>query len=84
MSQEKRSAALVHATAAMLFAVVLSACSAGRYSAVSVQTPDAATRASDSADPAADLPEIVVTATRLPSPRMAEQTSPQLTPKRRG
>ena len=43
MSQEKRSAALVHAVAAVLFGVALSACSAGTYTTVSVQTPDAAT-----------------------------------------
>jgi hypothetical protein len=74
MSQENRRSALVLAAAAMLIGMALAACSAGTYSAASVPTPDSASRAADTADAGAAVPEIVVTASRLTSPRVAEQT----------
>lgn len=84
MSQEKRIAALAHMVLAMLIGMALGACSAGTYSAAGVQTPDSATRPSETADSGLALPEIVVTATRLPPPRVAEQTSSRPPAKRRG
>ena len=75
MSQEKRIPALAHTVLALLIGMAVGACSASAYSAAGVQAPDSATRPSDTADSGLALPEIVVTATRLPPPRVAEQTS---------
>lgn len=84
MFQEKRTPVLAHMVLAMLIGVTLAACGAGTYSAAGVQTPDSTTRPSDAADSGLTLPEIVVTATRLPPPRVAEQTSSPAPAKRRG
>ena len=84
MSQERRIPALAHSVLAMMIGMALGACSASTYSAAGVQTPAAATRASDTADSELALPEIVVTATRLPPLRVAEQTSSRPPVKRRG
>jgi len=84
MYQENRRPVLVLAALAMLIGMALGACSAGTYSAVSVQTPDAATRPSATGDSGSAVPEIVVTASRLTSPRVAEQSSPRPPAKRRG
>lgn len=84
MSQEKRIPALAHTVLAVLIGMALGACSASTYSAAGVQTPDPATRPPATADSGLALPEIVVTATRLPPPRVAEQTSSRPPAKRRG
>lgn len=84
MSQQKHVPALAHLALAMLIGVALGACSASTHSTPGVQTPDTATGPSDAADAGLALPEIVVTATRLPPPRMADQTSSRPPAKRRG
>ena len=84
MSQEKRIPALAHIALALSIGMAFGACGAGTYTATSVQTHDSETRPLDTADSASVLPEIVVTATRLPSPRVAEQTSARPPVKRRG
>jgi hypothetical protein len=84
MSQEKRIPALAHMVLAMSIGMALAACSSDTYSATRVQAPDSATRPSQTADSGLALPEIVVTATRLPPPRVAEQTSSRPPAKRRG
>jgi hypothetical protein len=84
MYQENRRPVLVLAALAMLIGMALGACSAGSYSAASVQTPDSATRPSATGDSGSAIPEIVVTASRLTSPRVAEQSSPLPPAKRRG
>jgi len=84
MYQENRRPVLVLAALAMLIGMALGACSARSYSAASVQTPDSATRPSAAGDSGSAVPEIVVTASRLTSPRVAEQNSPRPPAKRRG
>ena len=80
----KRIHALARTSVAVLIAIALGACSAGTYPAANAQTPDPATRPSSSADSGSILPEIVVTATRLPSPRVADESSSRMPAKRRG
>ena len=83
MSPDKRVPALASLVLAALIGMALGACSAGTYSAAGVQTPDSAARPADTADSGPVLPEIVVTATRLPPPRVAEDTSSRPQVKRR-
>jgi len=71
----KRIQALARTPVAILIAIALSACGASTYPAASVETPDPATRPLKTDDSASALPEIVITATRLTSPRVAKETS---------
>jgi hypothetical protein len=75
MMTGKRIYALARTPVAMSIAIALGACSASTYPAVSVATPDSATRPSNTDDSGSALPEIVITATRLTSPRVAKETS---------
>jgi hypothetical protein len=70
----KRIHALARTPVAALIAIVLGACSASTNPAASVKTPDPATRPSNTDISGSELPEIVITATRLTSPRMAKET----------
>ena len=80
----KRIHTLARTLAAMLLAIALAACSESMHPAASVQTLDSATPSSNAADPGTGLAEIVVTATRLPSPRVAKETSLRPPAKRGG
>jgi hypothetical protein len=63
-------------------AVALGACSAGTYPTSTAQTPDPPTRQSGVADSGPILPEVVVSARRLPPPRIAKETWPRPPTKR--
>jgi hypothetical protein len=65
-------------------AIALGACSASTYPAPTAQTPTFPTRQSDTADSGSVLPEIIVTAPRLSSPPVAEDTSSRPPAKRGG
>jgi hypothetical protein len=84
MITRKRIHALARTSVVLLIAGALGACSASTYSAAGVETPDTAARPPDTSVSGSDLPEIIVTATRLPSPRVAEQTSLRPPAKRGG
>jgi len=80
----KRIHALARAPVAMLIAMALAACSASTPPAARVATPESAAQSANADDPGPALPEIVITATRLPSPRMAKETSLRSPAKRGG
>jgi hypothetical protein len=80
----KRIHALARTSAAALIAIALAACSASTYPAASVRTPDSAAQPSNTEVAGSELPEIVITATRLTSPRMAKETSLRAPAKRGG
>jgi hypothetical protein len=84
MITEKRIHTLARASVAMLIAIALGACSASTYPEASAGTPAASTQASNADDSGADLPEIVITATRLTSPRVAKENSLRPPAKRGG
>ena len=84
MVQRKRIQSLARISVAPLIGVVLGACSAGSCPAPTAHTPDRPTRDSDGADSGSVLPEIVVTAPRLSSPRVVEENSSPRPAKRRG
>ena len=84
MIQGKRIQALVRTSVSAVIAVALAACSASTYPAPTTQTPDPPTRQSDAPDSRPMLPEVLVTAPRLNSARVAEETSSQPPAKRRG
>jgi hypothetical protein len=84
MAPKKRIAARARTAIAVLIGIALAACSGGTYPGAGVQMSASATRASDSAASQPVLPEIVVTATRLTPPRVAEQTTPRPPAKQRG
>ena len=84
MVHRKRIQSLARASVALLIGVVLGACSAGSCPAPTAHTPDPPTRHFDDADSGSVLPEIVVTAPRLSSPRVVEENSSQRPAKRRG
>jgi hypothetical protein len=83
MIHRKRIHALARTSVAVSIAIALGACSASTYSAPPAQTPSPPTRPSDTADSGSVLPEVVVTAPRLSSSRVAEETSSR-SPARRG
>jgi hypothetical protein len=74
MIQGKRIHALARTSLAGYVAIALVACSASTYPTPTAQTPNAPTRQSGAADSGSMLPEVVVSARRLPSPRIAEET----------
>jgi hypothetical protein len=84
MVQGKRIQALAGASVAVFIGGALGACSPSSYPAPSAQTPDTPTRQSDAAEFRSVLPEVVVSASRLSSPRVAKETSSQRPTKRRG
>ena len=84
MIHRKRIDALACTSVTVFIAVALGACSASTYPAPTAHTPSPPTRQSDSADSGSVLPEVVVTAPRLNSRRVAEETSSPPPAKRGG
>jgi hypothetical protein len=84
MIHRKRIHALARTSVAVFIGVALGACSASTYPAPTAQTPNPSTRQSDTADSGSVLPEVLVTAPRLSSPRVAEETSSRPPAKRGG
>jgi hypothetical protein len=84
MTHRKRIHALARTSVAVFVAVALGACSASTYPAPTAQSPVSPTRQSDAADSGSVLPEVVVTASRLSSPRVAADTLSRPPAKRRG
>jgi hypothetical protein len=85
MVQGKRIQALAAASVAVFIAAAaLGACSRSSYPAPTAQTRATPTQQSDSAEFPSVLPEVVVSASRLTSPRVAKETSSQRPTKRRG
>jgi hypothetical protein len=74
MIHRKRIQVLARSSLAAYTAIALAACSASTYSTSTAQTASSPTRQSDAADSGSVLPEVVVSARRLPAPRVAEQT----------
>ena len=83
MISAKRFQALARVSVAVLMGMTLGACGVSSFPAPAAQTPDSAARPSGVADTGSVVPEIVVTATRLPGPRVAEETSSRPPVKRR-
>jgi hypothetical protein len=75
MVHRKRIDALARTAFAVFIGMALGACSASIYPASTAETPGPPTRESDTADSGSVLPEVVVTAPRLSSPRVAEDAS---------
>jgi hypothetical protein len=84
MIQRKRIRALARTSVAVFIAAALGACSASTYPAPTAQSPVSSTRQSDAADSGSVLPEVVVTASRLSSPRVAADTWARPPARRRG
>ena len=84
MIHRKRIRALARSSVAVLITAALGACSASTYPAPPAQTPSTPPRQSDTADSGSVLPEVVVTAPRLNSRRVAEQTASRPPAKRGG
>ena len=84
MVHRKRIQSLARTAVAVFIAVVLGACTASSCPAPTAHTPDPPTRQSEGADSGSILPEILVTAPRLSSPRVVEEISSQPPAKRRG
>jgi hypothetical protein len=77
MISGKQIRALARTCVAILIGVTLGACSADTHPVPATQISDSATRAADAVDSGTVVAEIVVTAPRLRSPQVAEQTSPR-------
>ena len=75
-----RKRALACMLVAVLIGAALAACSASTDPAPSVRTTDSATGPSSTADTASAIPEIVITATRLTSQRVASATGASTRP----
>jgi hypothetical protein len=84
MIHRKRIRALARTSVAVFIAAALGACSASTYPAPTAQSPVAPTRQSDTRDSGSILPEVVVTASRLSSPRVAAESLSRPPAKRRG
>ena len=84
MIHRKRIRALARSSVAVFITAALAACSASTYPVPTAQSPVSPTRPSDSAASESVLPEVVVTASRLSSPRVAAETWPRPPAKRRG
>jgi hypothetical protein len=84
MIHRKRIRAFARTSVAVFIAATLGACSASTYPAPTAQSPVAPTRQSDTRDPGSILPEVVVTASRLSSPRVAAESLSRPPAKRRG
>jgi hypothetical protein len=84
MIHRKRIRALARTSVAMIIAAALGACSASTYPAPSAQSPVSLTRQSDTRDSGSILPEVVVSASRLSSPRVAAESLSRPPAKRRG
>ena len=84
MIYRKRIRALARSSVALFIGIALGACSASTFPAATAQTPNPPTRQSDTADSGSLLPEVIVTAARLSSPRVAEGTSSRPPAKRGG
>lgn len=85
MIHRKRIHAVARSLVAVFIGISLSACgSASTHPAPTAQTPAPPTRQSDAADTGSVLPEVVVSAPRWKSPRVAEEKSPRAAAKRGG
>jgi hypothetical protein len=84
MIHTKRIHAVARTLVAVFIGVALSACSASTQPVPTAQTPNPPTRQSDAVNSGSVLPEVVVSAPRLNSPRVAEETSPRAAAKRGG
>jgi hypothetical protein len=84
MIHRKRIRALAPTSVAVFIAAALGACSASTYPAPTAQSPVPPTRQSDTRDSGSILPEVVVTASRLSSPRVAAESLSRPPAKRRG
>jgi len=84
MIHRKRIRALARTSGAAFIGVALAACSVSTSPGPTAQNPDPATRRSDVADPGSVLPEVVITAPRPSSARVAEETSSDRPLRRRG
>jgi hypothetical protein len=73
MIHRKRIRTLARTSFALFSAIALAACSTRTPPAPSSQTPDPSTRQSNTADSGSVLPEVVVTAPRASSPRVAKE-----------
>jgi hypothetical protein len=84
MIHRKRIRALACTSVAVFIAVALGACSGSTYPAPTAQSPVSPTRQSDPAASGSVLPEVVVSASRLSSPRVAADSLSRPAAKRRG
>ena len=84
MIQRNRINALTRTSLAVIIGVALEACGAGTHPAPTAQSSSPATPQSDSAVSGPVLPEVVVSAPRLNSRRVAEETSSRPLAKRGG
>ena len=84
MIYRKQIQDLARTLVAAFIGVALGACSASTYPAPSARTADPPTRQSDARDSTSVLPEVVVSARRLSSPRVAAETLSRPPAKRRG
>jgi hypothetical protein len=75
MIHRKRIRRLARTSLTLFIGIALGACSTSTPPAPTAQTPDPSTRQSDTADPGSTLPEVVVTAPRVSSLRIAEEPS---------
>jgi hypothetical protein len=83
MMHRKRIHALGRTSVVLSIGMALSACSASKYPAPTGQSPNSPTR-QPHPDSGADLPEVIVTAPRLHSPSVAEESSSRPPAKRGG
>jgi hypothetical protein len=84
MIHRKRIRVLARASVAVFIAVALGACGASTYPVPTAQSAVSPTRQADTADSGSVLPEVVVSASRLSSPRVAAETLSRSPAKRRG
>jgi hypothetical protein len=84
MIHRKRIYALGRTSLAVFIGIALEACSASTHPAPIAQTPDPPTRGEDAGDSGSVVPEVVVSAPRVSSPAMAEESSSRPPAKRRG
>ena len=83
MIHRKRIRVLARTSLAVFIAIALDACGASTHPAPTAQGSDPAPRESGAGDSTPAFQEVVITAPRLSSPPMAEQTPSRATAKRR-
>jgi hypothetical protein len=83
MVSRKQLYALASTCIAVFTAVTLGSCSASTYSAPAPQTSESGAPVAATAGSGSAIPEIVVTAPRSTSPRVAEETASRPSAKRR-
>ena len=72
MIHRNRIRALARTSVAAFISLILAACSPSTTPTPTAQTPDPQTRVSDVAYRGSALPEVVINASRLPPPRVAQ------------